>query len=340
MQAQLASPLARTAEATYCFAMHVRSPNRALLVATTLAALAGAHALAACSDGSSSDRGSFQEPTRGDDGGATVPPPDDDDTNGDFVTNDAAAPGDCSSSNKLVYTIDQGDGFDEIGTLRRFDPTTATFSTIGRVECDNFFGPNSMAVARDGTAWVLYGDGSLFKVSTDDASCTPTSFEPNQVDGLGIFGMGFASNGAGSAQETLYIAGDPDTDFEDGRAKFGSIDLGTLKVTEIGSLGLDTRAEFTGTGEGRLFGAFEGSPWIVAEVEKSTGKTLSQAPQKNINGESNFAFAAWGGDFYLFVGLDVFRYHPGDAASTKVASVNFRIVGAGVSTCAPYMPPN
>lgn len=309
-------------------------------LAVGLFGILGSQGLAACS--SSGGRG-FDDPSDGDDpredGGSTsradAGSPNDP---GQFGADDDAATNDgCADTTKLVYTIDYT--YDEndhsIVSLRRFDPKTATFSVVGKVECPTDIDPNSMAVARDGTAWVLYQDGNLFKVSTKDASCEATTFEPYQ-EGFDTFGMGFASNGAGSTQETLYIGGYPPS------AQFGSIALDTLKVTKIGTFSgaLDARAEFSGTGEGRLFGAFEGSPWIVAEVDKQSGAALSKAPQPNINGTNNFAFAAWGGDFYLFVGFDVFRYHPGDSAATKVTSVDFRIVGAGVSTCAPYTPPN
>jgi hypothetical protein len=65
-----------------------------------------------------------------------------------------------------------------------------------------------MAIDRNATAWVLYDSGQLFKVSTSDASCTPTSFAAGQ-QGLYNFGMGFASNSAGSSDETLFISRQP-----------------------------------------------------------------------------------------------------------------------------------
>lgn len=294
--------------------------------------ISGLHGLIACSNGAL--------PNEGDDRSSDRSSPSSDagsDGSGQFgSTDDPPASDGCADSTRLVYTIDYTSDVDQGSTayLRRFDPKTATFAIVGKVACPTGSDPNSMAVARDGTAWVLYQDGSLFKVSTKDASCQSTSFEPFQ-QGFDTFGMGFASDGPGSTKETLFIAGYPPN------AQLGSIALDTLKVTRLGPFtgDLDARAELTGTGEARLFGGFEGSPWIVAEIDKKTGAELSKAPQPDINGTNNFAFAAWGGDFWLFVGLDVFRYHPGDATSTKVTSVDFRTVGAGVSTCAPYTPP-
>ena len=59
-----------------------------------------------------------------------------------------------------------------------------------------------------------------------------------------------------------------------------------------------------------------------------------------------WAFAFWGGDFYLFTcpfsgptqsctSSRVTRFRPGDKSITQVGSYRGIIVGAGVSTCAP-----
>ena len=71
------------------------------------------------------------------------------------------------------------------------------------------------------------------------------------------------------------------------------IDLQTLKLIPIGTYDkIPGRAEMTGTGDGRLFAAFAGSPYIVAEIGKTDAKVLSQAPQANVNGDAlSFAFA-------------------------------------------------
>ena len=85
---------------------------------------------------------------------------------------------------------------------------------------------------------------------------------------------------------------------------------------------------------------------MVAEIDKQTAHIKSVAPQNAINyppDSSNFAFAFWGGDFWLFVGpgtsTDVFQYQPSTNTTTKRTTETFEIVGAGVSTCAPTTPP-
>jgi hypothetical protein len=58
-----------------------------------------------------------------------------------------------------------------------------------------------------------------------------------------------------------------------------------------------------------------------------------------------WAFAFWGGDFWLFTSptgptSKVDRYRPSDGTTTTmIPDTGIKIVGAGVSTCAPVVPP-
>src|SRR5258708_4890436 len=67
--------------------------------------------------------------------------------------------------------------------LSPFDPQLAVFHTIGTLNCVDPLGgtPFSMAVARHAHAYVVFNSGSLFEVSTLDASCTATGFVPDQL---------------------------------------------------------------------------------------------------------------------------------------------------------------
>jgi hypothetical protein len=248
------------------------------------------------------------------------------------------APG-CALETQFVYTLASDN------TLYKFDPPTLTFTPIGKLDCPNALAnPFSMAVDRNAQAWVVFSDGSLARVDTKNAHCTPTTFAPGQ-SGFTTFGMGFSSNAPGSAEETLFVS---ESSFGGTTIGLGRIDIPTLKLIPIGKYDkVNARAEMTGTGDARLFAAFEGTPYNVAEIQKSDAKVLSQAPQTAVSyppGSSNFAFAFWGGDFWLFVGpgtkTDVFQYKPMTGVTTKVQSITAAIVGAGVSTCAPTKPPS
>src|SRR5687767_14587271 len=177
----------------------------------------------------------------------------------------------CSEEAKQVYVVS------EQYDLYKFEPDKLAFTKIGRLACPaSGATPNSMAVDRSGTAWVNYSDGRLFKVSTKDAKCTATSFQPGQ-SGMVKFGMAFASNAAGSQDETLFVSGIQDSSFNDGGKGLAKIDLASLKLTPVsdydGALA-KKGAELTGTGDGRLYGFFTTIPdATLARIEKGSAST-------------------------------------------------------------------
>jgi hypothetical protein len=244
----------------------------------------------------------------------------------------------CDPETQFIYTITS------TGSLYRFDPAKAAFALIGTPNCPSTTRPYSMAVDRGANAWVVFTDGHLFKIDTKTTACAlVTSFVPGQ-QGFTTFGMGFSADAPGSSAETLYVS---EANFgQTGMQRLGTIDLQTLTLTPIGAYdALHERAELTGTGDAKLYGAFEGTPYVVAEIEKTDAKILSQAPQTPISvapNTGNFAFAFWAGDFFVFVGqgrsTSVFRYQPSNGTTTLVQAVAFAVVGAGVSTCAPFEP--
>ncbi len=279
-------------------------------------------------------------PGGGGGGGGSGPP----DAMLHFDSGSATGPGggpasDCSDAAKLVYVID------DVGVLHSFDPGSLTFKRIGATNCPGARSTNSMAVDRSATAWVNDVNGQLYKVSTADASCQATSFVPGQHGFGHQFGMGFSADAPGSSSETLFI---------DGIGGFGlaTIDLSTMTLNPIGKFndGL-ARAdcELTGTGDARLFGFFTNNPASVAEIDKSTAAILSNAPQTGVHTGTDWAFSFWGGSFYLYTAnqnlnpfdtSNVTQYDPVAKTTTVVMhQIGFRIVGAGVSTCAPTKPP-
>lgn len=257
-------------------------------------------------------------------------------SSGGFV-NDAAAPtGGCSDAAKLVYVLSDDDD------LHSFAPDNLVFKKVGRLSCSGI-SPNSMAVDRSGTAWVNGQDGGLYRVSTRDASCTPTTFAKSQ-NGFFRFGMAFASNTSGSDAETLFISGVV------GSKGLATVDLSALTVKPIanypGVLG-QQGAELTGTGEGKLYGFFTTTPnATLARIEKANAVTSEDKTLQGVSTGTAWAFSFWGGDFWFYTSSD----GPSRVTRLKSSSDNsiavvvpdvggFRIVGAGVSTCAPTSPP-
>ncbi len=268
-------------------------------------------------------------------------------SNGGFGTdggNELSGDG-CSDAARLVYVLSQEND------LHSFTPNTGSFVKVGRLDCptSGFATPNSMAVDRQGTAWVNYSDGALFKVSTTDASCSATSFAPGQA-GFLRFGMAFSTNAQGSPDETLYISGLDSFGGGGGRG-LGKIDLKTMKLTMLGDYSgrlAGQGAELTGTGDGRLFGFFTTQPnATLAEIDKSKGSTSGDKSLQGVSTGNAWAFSFWGGDFWFYTsdGLSPSRVtqlrtsSDGKIEVVKPDVGGFRIVGAGVSTCAPTTPP-
>ena len=239
--------------------------------------------------------------------------------------------GGCSVAATRVYLLAKGQ------ELHSFDPATLALSKVGALACPGSGAatPFSMSVDRSGKAWVLYNDGQLFNVDTETAACQKTAFVSGQ-GGFTKFGMGFVSDAVGGDAESLYVAN------ADGIAK---LDTTTLSIAPIGAFGFAAMAELTGTADARLFGFFYGFPPYIAQIDNATSKPLAEAPLDTIDAGTGFAFAFWGGDFWIFTATSdsdsqIHRYAPATQATTQVkASVGFKVVGAGVSTCAPLEVP-
>ena len=247
----------------------------------------------------------------------------------------------CSEAAKLVYVVS------DLNELFSFKPDTGTFTKIGELKCPSASTPNSMAVDRTGVAWVNFSDGNLFKVSTSDASCEATKYVPDQ-EGFHTYGMAFATNGATSVEETLYVVGIDGIDSGKGLAK---VDLTTMKLTKIGDFSGDLTgkgAELTGTGDGRLFGFFTTKPNAkLAQINTGTGATTDESTLTGVSTGDAWAFSFWGGDFWFYTAVKpafsvLTRKQSstdGNISTVKQDVGGFRIVGAGVSTCAPTTPP-
>ena len=246
---------------------------------------------------------------------------------------DVPKPNDCPDAEAtLVYLISANN------VLMSFFPPTAGFKTIGTIVCPNTggTGPFSMGVDRKGAAYVVFSNGSLYKVSTLTAACTSTTFKPTPMAGFTTFGMGFAGD---NVSEELYIAGTGVP--SEGLA---TIDTAmTFKFTYINPFKppLD-RTELTGTGDGRLFGWSPTSSMTsgstLTQIDRKTAQLTGANQLKIGTPQDAFAFAFWGGDFYIFTGqgsTTVTKYDPVAQKESTVATTNELIVGAGVLTCAP-----
>lgn len=279
-------------------------------------------------DTATADLGVDTGPGTGDDGGGLLL---------DATPDVPVVPGECAKETQQVYAITKA------GQLQRFDPLTAKFTLVGTVDCAaGTATPFSMAVDRSGAAWILYNDGHIFQASTLTAKCAATAFKPDQ-QGFHTFGMAFVTDTAGGSAETLFVVDALGTGL-------GSIDPKTLKLTAIGAGGSTyVPAELTGRSDGKLFAFFQRTPFgssspRVSEIDKATGKILSSKDVPGVDVGLGFAFAHWGGDYWLFTAPSgttvVTDFVYGTGTSTDVVlNAGFKVVGAGVSTCAPLVRP-
>ena len=230
------------------------------------------------------------------------------------------------------------------GELYGYDPATNVYHPRGTLSCPANGGatPFSMAVSRTGTAFVVYNDGSLFRVSTKNGSCSATPYLSGKA-GFTTFGMGFSTIDQGPA-ETLYVAQTPETFGASGLSELGQIDTTTYALTKVANFmpSLDG-SELTGTGDGRLYGfAIESNDpnaSRIVRIDKTNGKMLEQTSLANVQIAGGWAFAFWGGDFWMFTAPNdvplLQRYSPSTGKTTKIGAPPGKVVGAGVSTCAP-----
>lgn len=246
---------------------------------------------------------------------------------------------------ELIYVID-----DE-ATLFSFDPKKLPgdpFLRIATLACDPRSTVNSMAVDRVGIAWLGYHDGKLHRASIIDGHCSAAGAAPR---GAPItFGMGFVTDGPKATTEKLFVAGGP----EDGSARsLATLDTSSSPATwtPIAAIpGADQHPELTGTGDGRVFAYFPApGRGFVQELDRTTARPIGTRwtlQSTGLRGRSErvtaYAFAHWGGVFYVFTTADdnsaVHAIHMKTGKQELVKEhLPTPIVGAGVSTCAPLL---
>jgi hypothetical protein len=206
-----------------------------------------------------------------------------------------------------------------------------------------------MGVARDGKAWIMFRpDGRIGLVDVNNANaCEMTGYDPHQF-GFHLFGMAFASSGPNDPCDHLYLHSFDDVEWSEGQGvgMLGRVDQSTLQVAPVSPIDFNG-GELTGTGDGRLF-AFAGVPDAkLVEYDKGSGEVVDVIPLAGLQLTNAFAFAFWGGDFWFFTesgGLGTpskvtVLDHDGTLGlETLPENAPMRVVGAGVSTCAPLLP--
>ena len=207
----------------------------------------------------------------------------------------------CAPGTDLVHVVSDD------GELWSYDPASNAFALVGPVQCGGF-APFSMAVDREGMAWILLLDNvpfatvakGMFKVAIADAAgCEAVVYE----EGLfGAFGMSFVTNGPPDTCEKLYVqsysgmgafAEGPDL------GHLGVLDPETGVLQSVGLVDYDG-GELAGTGDGRLVSLTGVDPLKLVELDKDTAEPLGTLELHGYSKTNASAMAFWGGDLWLF----------------------------------------
>lgn len=251
--------------------------------------------------------------------------PDDDTT----VVDDPAPEDDCEHTSDLVYVVER-----DAGRLYSYDPAANTFTLLGAPSCGTSQTPASMAVNRDGTAYVRYSDNKVYAVDLTTMACSVTAYS-DRTTRFDSFGMGYATDSADTWRDQLYVANE---------GTLAVIDPSTWTLRTLGTL--PSQSELTGNADGELWAVLPLER--VAELrrmDKDTGATLETVRVPAFPDPSEldtFAFATWNGDFYIFLRMhgmgettNVYKVTRDGTMTMVLEDAGFDVVGAGVSTCAP-----
>ena len=242
---------------------------------------------------------------------------------------------DCAEGAEFIYLVD-----DDYNIIK-FDPGDKYqnyLEVLFPINCGYYSStPFSMAVDRKANAWVLYNDSTLFKIDIKTQQCTRITKFNASGTGLNLFGMAFSLTEVGSQRDSLYI-GDRNSNW------FGQIDTSDMSYRLLAPFPgyFEQTPELTGTGLARLYAFSPGQyEQHITEIDKESGQVLVNYNLPGAGGYvSAWAFAHWGGFFFMMETVSgvnkIFKY---DIETRQVTlfmdNTRYRVVGAGVSTCAP-----
>ena len=244
--------------------------------------------------------------------------------------------GDCVDEDAtFIYLVTQALG------MYAFKPQSQQLEYRGQLDCPTGSTPFSMAVRRNGIAYIVFSDGQLWQASVKDASCKSTPFVAGQHQ-VTNFGMGFAVN-ADATSETLFVA---DIDYAATISKgLSTIDLDTFVMSPPVPFSNNPGFRIELSAKVQALYAFVIDSQVggghLARVNKTTA-VMTELEQVPIGANiGSWHFAWWGGEFYFFTAQSgastttIRRYNPVTKVLQNVGVVNEAVVGAGVSTCAP-----
>jgi hypothetical protein len=269
--------------------------------------------------------------------------------------------GDCPCENVLdgIYVLDATPP----ASVWFYDPAHDMLSEVGELGCDAPTGAvaNSMAIDRSGHAWINYyaADGTSFEgwmyraPLSDLSDCTDLGYDAQGE--WYLMGMGYSVVSAGSTCDTLFLYNsDQYVDypmFAPGGSQLAWWDDNGNDKIVIGPT-MYPVGELTGTGDGRLyaFATVATNESVLVQLSKADGSEVQSYPLDGLDITQAFAFGFWGGDVYFFTetspGFPTSKVtrldldgDQGGGLTIVNGNTGIHVTGAGVSTCASFVPP-
>jgi hypothetical protein len=263
------------------------------------------------------------------------------------VGNDTPPVGCDSEVGDFIYLLDVEAG------LHRIAPASLEVESLGTPACDGASGAMALTVDRTGMLWAMMVDGAgyraIYTIDPISLACTATDFVDPIAENIGVNSLAFVADAPDSETESLYIGANVGGSFDfENPLSLGRVDLDTMDMEIVGTAALVPTgyyqiADLTGTGDSRLFGFFPGDVAAIAELDESNSSIVSNE-MLDFGVGSPWAFAQWAGRLWLFSssgnpGSDIRAWDPitGDVEEIH-PGIGVSVVGAAVSTCAPYQP--
>lgn len=263
------------------------------------------------------------------------------------VANDTP-PGGCASEvGDSIYLLDVD------AALHRIFPASLEVEFLGTPACTGVSNAQALTVDRTGVLWAMMiddaGNRAIYTIDPISLACDATDFVDPIVENIGVNSLAFVADAPDSETESLYIGANVGGSFDvQNPLSLGRVDLDTMDMEIVGTAALVPTgyyqiADLTGTGDSRLFGFFPGDVAAIAELDESNSSIVSDEVL-DFGVGSPWAFAQWAGRLWLFSssgdpGSDIRAWDPitGDVEQIH-PGIGVSVVGAAVSTCAPYQP--
>jgi hypothetical protein len=248
---------------------------------------------------------------------------------------------------QYIYLLDVDAG------LHRIAPATLELETLGPLACPGVNNAMALTVARDGILWAMMVDDEGFRtIHTIDSTtldCEDSGFIDPIDEQIFVNTLAFVADAPDGETESLYVGANVGGSFDfEVPLSLGRVDLTTMELDIVGTAelvptGYYQIADLTGTGDSRMWGFFAGDTAAIAELDEQSSSVIEH-DLLDFGVGSPWAFAQWEGRLWLFSsggdpGSDIRAWNPANGVVEQIhPGIGISVVGAAVSTCAPYEP--